>query len=347
MTNWLLHPNKALDIICMGRVAVDLYAEQIGTPLENVQTFKKYLGGCPGNVAVGTSRLGLRSAMFSCVGADAMGQFIKQELQREQVDIRLVSETNQHLTGLVLLGINPPDRFPLIFYRENCADMQLSEQDVNPEIIKQAQTLLISGTGLSTPSMLATTRYAVKVAKAVQTKIIFDLDYRPVLWKLTAQGDGETRYKVATHVSEIYQTLLSDCDLLVGTEEEIHIAGNTTCLESALKTIRTLTNAPIVVKRGGQGCSVYLDDLSHPIQSRAFPVTVLNVLGAGDGFMSGFLRGLLRGESWETCAKYGNACGAILVTRHGCAPAMPTFAEMLDVIDAAQEEPHHVALSHS
>lgn len=325
---WIFTDDKPIDVICMGRVAVDLYSEEIGNTLEESQLFRKYLGGCAGNIAVGSSRAGLKSAMFSCVGSDAMGQFLKQELQRELVDIHLLKESDQHLTGLVLLGVNPPDRFPLIFYRENCADMQLTMSDINSEYLRKSKSLLITGTGLSTPPMHETTHHAVDIAKSLQTRIIFDLDYRPVLWKLTTQGDGETRYKVSKEVSRHYQLMIPKCDLIVGTEEEILIAGDADNLETALSHIRSLSPSPIILKRGSQGCSIYLNELTTPITSRAFPVTILNVLGAGDAFLSGFLRGLLRGEDWETCALYGNACGAIVVTRHGCAPAMPYFEEM-------------------
>ncbi len=331
-TEWHYEQQRPIDIISMGRVAVDLYSEQIGSSLENTETFRKYLGGCAGNIAVGCSRAGLKSAMFSCVGTDAMGQFLKQELQREGVDITLVSETSAHLTGLVLLGVNPPDRFPLIFYRERCADMQLKLEDAKKEFIASAKSLLFTGTGLSTTAMRAATHHAIAVARSVNTRVIFDLDYRPVLWGLTAQGDGETRYKISDIVSQQYQEILPRCDLVVGTEEEVLIAGAADNLEQALINIRAQTSAPIVLKRGAQGCAVYLHGHATPITAQAFPVQILNVLGAGDGFMSGFLRGLLRGESWQICAQYGNACGAIVVTRHGCAPAMPYFNEMQDFI---------------
>lgn len=324
--------HRPLDIISMGRVAVDLYSEDIGKSIEESQTFRKYLGGCAGNIVVGTARLGLKSAMLSCVGTDAMGQFLKQELQREKVDISLLQETGQHLTGLVILGVNPPDRFPLIFYRQNCADMQLKKEHIRAEQLAQSHSLLITGTGLSTPSMYETTHHAVDLAKSVNTKIIFDLDYRPVLWGLTSQGDGESRYKVSQKVSQSYQTILSKCNLIIGTEEEVMIAGNENTVEKALFFLRSQTNAPIILKKGEKGCSVYLDDLSQPITATPFPVTILNVLGAGDAFLSGFVRGWLRGETWEMCATYGNACGAIVVTRHGCAPAMPYFAEMCQFI---------------
>ena len=329
---WQYDQTRDIDVICMGRVAVDLYSEQIGSSLEDTQTFRKYLGGCAGNIAVGSARAGLQSAMFSCVGTDAMGQFLKDELQKESVDITLLKETSRHLTGLVLLGVNPPNRFPLIFYRENCADMQLSIEDVDTDFITLSKSLLITGTGLSSASMRATTHHAVSIAKSVNTRVIFDLDYRPVLWGLTDQGDGETRFKISREVSLQYQAILPHCDLVVGTEEEILIGGQGDTLDQALKNIRALTLAPIVMKRGEQGCQIYLNDLTHPISAQPFPVQVLNVLGAGDAFMSGFLRGLLRGESWETCAAYGNASGAIVVTRHGCAPAMPYFNEIQTLI---------------
>lgn len=334
---WEVCNDRPMDLICMGRVAVDFYSEQIGNSLEEAQTFRKYLGGCAGNIAVGCSRLGLRSSMFSCVGSDAMGEFLKQELYKENVDTTLLRQTHDHLTGLVLLGVNPPDNFPLIFYRENCADMQLKPADVDEHFMSFSKAFLMTGTGLSTSAMRETTYHAVKTAASVNTKIIFDLDYRPVLWGLTRQGDGETRYKISNEVSCHYQTLLPLCNLIVGTEEEILIAGNATALEQALKNIRALTDAVIVVKKGARGCRIYFQDLSHTVSSSPFPVDVLNVLGAGDAFMSGFLRGLLRGETWETCASYGNACGAIVVTRHGCAPAMPYFDEMETFIKDASD----------
>ena len=343
---WEFDHTRAVDLIAMGRVAVDLYAEQIGCSIENAETFRKYLGGCAGNIAVGTARLGLQTVMFSCVGKDAFGQFIKQELQREKVDISLVQETARHLTGLVILGISPPDHFPLIFYREQCADMQLKKSHINRDIFATAKALLITGTGLSTPDMCEVTHVAVDTARTTQTRIVLDLDYRPVLWNLTEKGDGESRFKISDKVSHCYQTILPKCDLIVGTEEEILIAGQANSLDKALQTIRTFSEAPIVVKKGAKGCATYFSSAIQPITARAFPVNILNVLGAGDAFLSGFLRGLLRGESWETAMLYGNASGAIVVTRHGCAPAMPTFTEIQALMQQHnQKDLNHVRIS--
>ena len=190
----LFEATRPLDIICMGRVAVDLYAEQVYSHLKDAQSFRKYLGGCAGNTAVGTARLGLKSAIFSCVGTDEMGLFLRDTLENEGVDTTLLKSTPENLTALVALGVNPPDRFPLIFYRENCADMQIQPEDVNPEIFRKAKALLITGTGLSTSSMRQATRQAVKTAKESGCFVIMDIDFRPVLWGLTEAGDGETRF---------------------------------------------------------------------------------------------------------------------------------------------------------
>ncbi|HHT9952748.1 TPA: 5-dehydro-2-deoxygluconokinase [Legionella pneumophila] len=331
--------NRAIDLICMGRVAVDLYAEQIGLDLKDVASFKKYLGGCAGNIAVGAARLGLKSQMFSCVGSDELGKFLKEELEREGVNIELLSETDNHLTGLVLLGIKPPSNFPLLFYRNDCADMQIKSDQISFTDLKNAKALLITGTGLSTESMKNTTLEVVHLARKAETTIVFDLDYRPVLWRLTVIGNGESRYCQNEYVTQVYQQVLPLCDLIVGTEEEICIAGGSNDIEVSLINIRQRTDAPIVVKLGEKGARVHFGADKGLLQAKSFPVEVLNVLGAGDGFMSGLLAGLLQGKSWEQAVTYANACGALVVTRHGCAPAIPYKEELNYFIQEYDHDP--------
>ena len=318
-----------MDLICMGRVAVDLYGEQIGSLLRDVTSFKKYLGGCAGNIAVGTSRLGLKSMMYSCVGHDEMGLFIEQELQKEGVNTELLYKTEKHLTGLVLLGVKPPRDFPLMFYRTDCADMQLKPSQISDAVLLQTKALLITGTGLSTESMLDTTLTVVNRARKAETAVILDLDYRPVLWRLTAVGNGESRYQQSAQVSQVYQRVLPLCDLIVGTEEELCIAGGCDEVTEALRVIRTFSDVPIVLKQGERGAEVHFSNPDFVLKTKPFPVDVLNVLGAGDGFMSGLLSALLQGESWDQATTCANASGALVVTRHGCAPAIP-FKEELD-----------------
>ncbi len=345
----IFEDTRPLDIICMGRVAVDLYAEQVYSHLKDAQSFRKYLGGCAGNTAVGTARLGLKSAMFSCVGTDEMGLFLKDTLENEGVDTTLLKSTPENLTALVVLGVNPPERFPLIFYRENCADMQIQPEDVNPEIFRKAKALLITGTGLSTSSMRKATWQAVKTAKEYGCLVILDIDFRPVLWGLTEAGDGETRFVASATVTREIQPFLSELDLIVGTEEEIIIAGGEQTIEKSLSTIGIRSTATVVLKRGSEGCMVYSADSSSPVSARSFKIEVLNVLGAGDSFMSGFLRGWLKNESLEKCALYGNACGALVVTRHGCSPSSPSFGEVKHFIRNFDKVPnlaHHPKMNH-
>ena len=339
-SNRPLDEHRPFDLVCMGRVAVDLYAEQIHSPLENAQSFRKYLGGCAGNISVGISRLGLKSAMFSCTGTDAMGEFLRQQLHHEGVDTTLLRDTSEHLTALVLLGVSPPDRFPLIFYRENCADMQIRPEDADPAFLRKAKALLFTGTGLSSPSMKAATQAAVKTAKEQGCAVILDIDYRPVLWGLTAAGDGESRFVASEAVTKELQPLLKDLDLIIGTEEEVMIAGGTETLEDALQVIRDSSNATVVLKRGEKGCEVFEPGSQRSRTARPFPIKVLNILGAGDAFAAGFLRGWLHGETLETCALWGNANGALTVTRHGCAPSMASFEELQYLIENFDSDPN-------
>ncbi|MGD8910698.1 MAG: 5-dehydro-2-deoxygluconokinase [Chromatiales bacterium] len=324
--------DKSLDLICLGRALVDLYARQIGSRLEDVGSFAKYTGGSSSNMAVGTARLGLRSAMLTRVGNEHMGRFVRETLQAEGVDVSHVVTDDHRLTALVILGIKDRDTFPLIFYRENCADMAISPEDFDEAFIASSRALAITGTHLSTPSTYETCKIALGYARANDVRTVLDIDYRPVLWGLTGRGEGENRFVADDKVTKMLQGVLADFDLIVGTEEEVHIAGGSTDTLEALRTIRTLTDATLVVKRGALGAVVFAgaipDSLDEGISVPGVRVEVLNVLGAGDAFMSGFLRGWLRDEGFEQALRYANACGALVVSRHGCAPAMPTSTEL-------------------
>ncbi|MEJ7935799.1 5-dehydro-2-deoxygluconokinase [Sphingobium sp. AN558] len=322
----------SLDLIALGRSSVDLYGEQIGGRLEDMGSFAKYVGGSPTNTAVGAARLGLRTGLITRVGADHMGRFIREQLEREGVDVTGVVSDPDRLTALVILGIRDLDTFPLIFYRENCADMALCEADIDPQLVASAAALLINGTHLSRPGVRAASLKAARAIKAAGGQVIFDIDYRPVLWGLAGKDNGEDRFVASAIVTSQLQSVLPLCDLIVGTEEEIHILGGTTDTLAALKAIRAATDGLLVCKRGADGCVAFQgaipDSLDHGIVGRGFPIEVFNVLGAGDAFMAGFLRGWLRGEPIETCCTYANACGAIVVSRHGCAPAEPSWREL-------------------
>ena len=323
---------RQLDLITIGRSSVDLYGEQVGGRLEDMGSFVKYLGGCPANIAAGAARLGLKTALLTRVGDDHMGRFIEEQLRREGVNTDAIVSDSSRLTALVILGIRDEDRFPLLFYRENCADMALCEDDVDPDFVRSARAVLITGTHLSRPGVRAASLKAVRIAKANGGKVILDGDYRPVLWGLTTPELGEQRFVANEDVTRELQAVLPDCDLIVGTEEELHILGGTTDTYAAVCAIRELTGAPIVHKRGERGCIVYAggipDSLDDGVAHDGFPIEVFNVLGAGDAFMSGFLRGWLRDEPLQACCRLANAAGALVVSRHGCTPASPSWEEM-------------------
>jgi 5-dehydro-2-deoxygluconokinase len=324
-----------VDLISMGRAAVDLYGEQIGARLEDQASFAKYLGGCPANIAVGSSRLGLKVAMLTRVGDEHNGRFVRETLALEGVDVSHVKTDPRRLTALVFLAIQSKETFPLIFYRQDCADMAIGTEDFDTEFLRSAKALLVSGTHFSQPATAAACFAAIKLAR----KFVLDIDYRPVLWGLTSPGMGEQRFIASKHVTEQLQKIIPLAQVVIGTEEEFHIAGGCQDTDEALRRIQAITKAVLVVKRGPLGCSVHTAEKSF--HQKGFRVEVFNILGAGDGFAAGFLSGWLRELPLEECARRANACGALVVSRHGCAPAMPSRAE-LELFLSRADWPHRL-----
>ncbi len=324
--------SHALDVIAIGRSSVDLYGQQIGSRLEDIATFSKSVGGCPANIAIGTARLGLKSGLITGVGKEQMGRFIIEQCAREGVATEGIKIDPERLTALVLLAVEDEGVSPMIFYRPDCADMAIDENDVDEAFVKSSKSVLVSGTHFSRPNTEAAQLRAMKIAKANGGKVVFDIDYRPNLWGLAGHDAGFERYVKSDAVSDRLKTVLPDCDLIVGTEEEVLIASGEDTLLAALKTIRSLCTGTIVLKRGARGCIVYdgqiSDDLEDGIVGDGFPIEIYNVLGAGDAFMSGFLRGWLRGEDHKTSATWANACGAFAVSRLLCSPEYATWEEL-------------------
>ncbi|TAU44211.1 5-dehydro-2-deoxygluconokinase (plasmid) [Rhizobium leguminosarum] len=334
---------KTLDVITIGRAGVDLYGAQVGGRLEDMGSFEKYIGGSPTNIACGTARLGLKSALISRVGDEHMGRFIREELARHGVDGRGVVTDPERLTALVILGIRDEERFPLIFYRENCADMALCENDIDEAFVSSARSVLVTGTHLSHPRTEAAVLKALGFARKHGARTVLDIDYRPNLWGVAGHGEGESRYVASGQVTEKLQATLHLFDLIVGTEEEFHIAGGTTDTVAALRAVRAVTAATLVCKRGAKGAVAFEDaipdNLDEGISGQGFPVEVFNVLGAGDGFFAGLLKGWLDGEDWPTALRYANACGAFAVSRHGCTPAYPSLQELNFFLERGMARP--------
>ncbi|MDG2107708.1 MAG: 5-dehydro-2-deoxygluconokinase [Woeseiaceae bacterium] len=323
---------KELDLITVGRSGIDLYGAQVGGRLEDMGSFQKYIGGSPTNIAAGSARLGLKSGLITRVGDEHMGRFICETLKDEGVDTDGIVVDPERLTALVILGIRDQSQFPLIFYRTDCADMALCEEDIDPKFVARARCIAVTGTHLSNPRTEAAVLKTLKIANKNGAKKVLDIDYRPNLWGLTGHGDGENRFIASDHVTRQIQKHLHLFDLIVGTEEEFHIAGGNEDTIVALRAIRGMSDATLVCKRGAEGAVALTDKIPDCLNDGqsglGFPIEVFNVLGAGDGFMSGLLKGWLDGEDWPTILKYANACGALAVSRHGCTPAYPSWDEL-------------------
>lgn len=324
---------RRFDIACLGRLAVDLYAQQFGARLEDVSSFAKYLGGSSANIAFGAARLGLRAAMISRVGDEQMGRFLVETLQREGCDTSMVQVDPERLTALAILGLKDRDTFPLLFYRENCADMAIDAAGVHEDFIAECRALLITGTHLSQSMVREASSVALAHAGRHGVLRVLDIDYRPVLWGLTGRGEGANRFVADDPVTASLQQMLPRFELLIGTEEEFLIAGGVPGdLLASLRCVREVTPAAMVVKLGAKGCCFIdgpvparLEDVPTVVGER---IEVFNVLGAGDAFAAGLMSGFLRGQGFEDAARTANACGALVVSRHACAPAMPTPAEL-------------------
>lgn len=329
------------DLITMGRSSIDLYSNDIGAPFEEISSFAALVGGSPLNIAVGGSRLGLRTGLLTAVGADKVGDFILAFLKKENVDTSFVPRKPQARTSAVLLGIEPPDRFPLVFYRENAADFHLDIDDVLRAPLTHASALEISGTGLAREPSRSATFLAAEIARQAGRTVFFDLDFRADQWH-DPRAYGITARALLQHV-----------DVAIGTEEELNalmlrdpaditiehqqisapvIRGD---LDANIEAVLSLPGGPetLIVKRGPDGATVHRrgqDALAVP----GFPVEVVNVLGAGDAFAAGVIHGRLQGFDWYRSVRQGNACGAIVVTRQGCANSMATAAEVEAFVDS-------------
>jgi 5-dehydro-2-deoxygluconokinase len=307
------------DVLTMGRSSIDLYAHQIGVPLPKVTSFDAYVGGCPTNISVGTRRLGLASALLTALGDDEVGDFVLEFLQKEGVETRYIPRKTGRRTSAVIMSIQPPDRFPLTFYREGCADRELTREDVQRAPLDRTALLVVTGTGLSHEPSRSATLFAAERASAAGVQVLVDIDYRPDQWSSRAE------------FARWVQRLLGFASLAVGTEEETMAAADSSQIRDAIDRVLRCGPPALVMKRGARGASIHTPGGGRR-DVAPFPIEVLNVLGAGDAFASGLIAGLQRGWTLDRAVRLGNATGAIVVTRHGCANFMATNAEVEDFV---------------
>jgi 5-dehydro-2-deoxygluconokinase len=308
-----------LEVVTMGRVSVDLYPEQIGVPLADVRTFRKSLGGSATNVAVAAARLGHRSAVITRVGDDGFGPYVRKALEGFGVDAGWVGTDPDLRTPIVFCEVYPPDNFPLLFYREPKApDMNLAPEDLDLGAIAAAPLFWMTGTGLSDePSRTATLKALEQRSGGIT---VFDLDYRPTLWR-----SGE-------EASRLYREALQHATVAVGNQEEVEVAVGTRDPSEASAALLDLGLEIAVVKRGPEG--VLARTPGGVVEVPPIRVEILNGLGAGDAFGGALCHGLLSGWDLERTLGYANAAGAIVASRLTCADDMPTP----DEVEALLEE---------
>ncbi len=327
-------PAKAqYDVLTFGRSSIDLYSNDLGVPFENISSFGAFVGGSSTNIAVSCVRLGLNTALLTAVGNDQVGKFVMNFLDKEGIETAFIPTIEGTRTSAVLLGIEPPDRFPLVFYRDNAADLQITMDHVIEADVSRFKTIILSGNALSKDPSKTATFFAAEEANRHQVPIILDLDFRADQWF------DPRAYGV------MVRALLPRVGIVIGTEEEIlaaslqnadqisikhqqvsapEITGN---INDAIHKILDQGVEVLIVKRGADGCSLFIKG-EQEVRVPGFPVDVLNVLGAGDAFAGGFTYGYLNGWTLHKACRMGNACGAMLVTRHGCANFMPTVEEV-------------------
>ncbi|HIG29365.1 MAG TPA: 5-dehydro-2-deoxygluconokinase [Verrucomicrobiales bacterium] len=326
------------DTFHMGRSSIDLYSNDIGAPFVDIKSFASYIGGSPTNISVGGRRLGLKTALLTGLGEDPVGDFIFEFLKKEGVGTDYITRKPGHRTSAVILGIEPPDRFPLVYYRDNCADFELSIDDVLACPITQSKIFQFAGTNLGKEPSRSATLFGAELAKKAGTEVVLDIDFRPDQWH------DPRAFGVAI------RSALRLTDIVIGTEDEINaamlddpskvektdsvsdtkVSGN---VQAAIETMLSMGPKAILEKRGESGVRVHLREETEKIDAAGFPVKIQNVLGAGDAFGAGFLYGYVNNWGWYKSARLGNACGAIVVTQHGCANFMPTLEEVTQFIE--------------
>ncbi|CAG4999141.1 5-dehydro-2-deoxygluconokinase [Dyadobacter sp. CECT 9275] len=328
---------KKYDLLTLGRSSIDLYSANVGSPFVNIEAFNAFVGGCPLNIATGSKRLGLNTALLTGVGNDQVGNFIKHFLQQEGIHTDWIPTIEGTRSSAVILGIEPPDKFPLVFYRDNCADIHLDLDHVAAVPFAEFKAAAFSGTAFSRDPSRTAMFFALEQARQNDVIRILDIDFRADQWfdprafGVTIRAAlGSFNIVVGTE-EEILATFLTDKEQLLIKHQQIsapEIRGN---IENAIEQILLSGVETLVVKRGKDGASIFQPGREE-IKVPGFPVEVLNVLGAGDAFCAGFSYGLLSGWDLYKSVRMGNACGAIIVTREGCANFMPTNEEVMQFV---------------
>ncbi len=326
------------DSVHMGRSSLDLYSNDVGTPFVDITSFAAYVGGSPTNISVGGKRLGLNTVALTALGADPVGDFILAFLEKEGVETKFIPRKPNHRTSAVVLGIEPPNKFPLVYYRDNCADIELTIDDVLAAPVQDCRVFQFAGTNLCREPSRSATFFAAELARKAGAEVVFDIDFRPDQWHdprafgVMARAIMPLVDIVLGTEDEINAAMLMDPAQIHLTHSQVSDTKVTGDVDASIAHLLTLGPKTLMQKRGADGLRIHLPN--EKIDVPGFPVEVYNILGAGDAFAAGFLCGYLKGKSWYEAGRLATACGAIVVTKHGCANFMPTWDELMTFIDS-------------
>ena len=324
--------DRPLDIIAVGRLCIDLNANETNRPMEETSSFTKYVGGSPANIAIGSARLGQKTGYIGKVSDDQMGRFITNYLENNGIDTSGVKiDKSGAITGLTFTEIKSPEDCSILMYRDNVADLKLHPFEVDEEYIKQSKSLLISGTALAKSPSREAVFIALEYAVKHDVTIFFDLDYRPYTW--TDEAETAVYYNLAAE----------KCDVIIGTREEFDMMEKFLNIEepndnyTASRWFSYRADL-VVIKHGGEGSIAYTKD-SRSYRSGIFQSNVLKTFGAGDSYASAFIFGLMNGKDVAEAMKMGSASASIVISRHSCSDAMPTEIELVNHMATAVYEP--------
>ncbi|MCS5421980.1 MULTISPECIES: 5-dehydro-2-deoxygluconokinase [Psychrilyobacter] len=322
--------NRPMDIIPIGRVAIDFNPTDIHKPLEESKNFNKYVGGSPANIAVGLSRLGKKVGFIGKVSDDSFGKFVTNYFEENNIDTTEVATCkNGESLGLTFTEIKSPTESSILMYRNGIADLMLESSEVSEEYIKNAKAIVVSGTALSASPSREACFTAVEYAKKHGTIVIFDVDYRSYTWK--------SKEEVA-----IYYSLIGRLsDLIIGSKEEFELMEGIANFEdksdiAIANRWLAYENKIVVIKHGKEGSVAYTENSSYKI--KPFPVKLLKSFGGGDAYASAFIYGLMEGWDIIDALEFGSASAAMLVASHSCSEDMPTADEIQNFIDLKKAE---------
>lgn len=322
--------DKRFDLILLGRVAIDFNPIDYYKTLAESETFKKYVGGSPANIAVGLSRLNKKCGFLSRVSDDRFGDYVLQYFEKEGIDTSHIRRCEHgEKIGLTFTEILDGDTSSILMYRNKIADLALEPEDVDEEYICSGKALLISGTALAeSPSREAALK-AVALARKNRVKVIFDIDYREYSWKNKDE------------IGVYYAIVARDSDIIIGSREEFDLTErflglDGTDIETASFWLKEKAEI-VVIKHGRQGSTAYTKD-GGAYTVKPFPVNALKSFGGGDGYGSSFINGLLEGWDIMDCLEHGSASAAMLVASHGCSADMPTLEEVEQFMKEKKEQ---------